>query len=301
MATYNPNLFGAPIVKSTYDALGIPLAESQPTSTVLGSVAPSNTTQPAPTLETSPTNTQPTYTPPTAEQIAAAQLSTDRATAKTKLDAYNALFGGLFGKIDTAAADQATTTRANYGTQRTDLTDQYNADLPNLDMSYYLGGIGDSSLRLAGRGQAEKALTKSLNTVGANESNDLTGIAKEAAKFKAGYAADQSGIELIRSQIDQTTDPQELQQLQNDIQAKMAGITADSAGFETGGTYRNQLAAIAPTKDLGPIKSTLTSLMSGAANPALKTQIATQIIDNAGLSPDQTKLLYDTYVNAPAA
>lgn len=246
-----------------------------------------------------PTVTAPTA--PTAAQVAAAQLSTNRATAKSKLDAYNALFGGLFGKIDTAAADQATTTRANYGTQRTDLTDQYNADLPNLDMSYYLGGIGDSSLRLAGRGQAEKALTKSLNTVGANESNDLTGIAKEAAKFKAGYAADQSGIELIRSQIDQTTDPQELQQLQNDIQAKMAGITADSAGFETGGTYRSQLAAIAPTKDLGPIKSTLTSLMSGAANPALKTQIATQIIDNAGLSPDQTKLLYDTYVNAPAA
>lgn len=253
-------------------------------------------TAPAPTA---PAPTAPTA--PTATKLTATQVASSRKTAKSKLDAYNALFGGLFGKIDTAAADQVATTRANYGQQRTDLTDQYNTDLPNLDMSYYLGGVGDSSLRLAGRGQAEKALQKSINTVGANETTDLTNIGKETAKFKAGYAADQSGIDLIRSQIDQTTDPQELQQLQNDIQAKIAGVTADTAGFETGGTYRSQLANIAPAKDLSPLKATLTSLMSGAANPALKTQIATQIIDNAGLSPDQTKQLYDTYVNAPAA
>lgn len=298
---YPTNNYGAYVVKPITDTyLNIPQGSSPVLQSAVNIGDVQGATAPPP-LDINQNTTPPPSVGPTAEQIAASQLSTNRTKAKSKLDAYNALFSGLFGKIDTAAAEQAATTRANYGQQRTDLTDQYNADLPNLDMSYYLGGIGDSSLRLAGRGQAEKALQKSINAVGVNEANDLTGIGKEAAKFRAGYQADQSGIDLIRSQIDQTTDPQELQQLQNDIQAKIAGISADTAGFETGGTYRGQLASVAPAKDLGPIKSTLSSLMSGAANPALKTQIATQIIDNAGLSPDQTKLLYDTYVNAPVA
>lgn len=220
-----------------------------------------------------------------------------RGDVTSKLNQYNSLFDGLFGRIDAAAADQANTTRKNYGTQRTDLTSEYNQQVPGIDMSYYLGGVGDSSLRLAGLGKAESALKSGIAKVDANEANDLAEIGQYAAAKRAGYEADRSQIENIRNLINQSSDANELLQLQNDLQTKIAGLNADSAGFGTGGQFRQELASRGAAQDASPIRSTLNSLVQGAANPALKRQIATQIIDNAAVPQSTKDELYATYVN----
>lgn len=231
----------------------------------------------------------------------AAKLQKARSGVISKLDAYGNLFGGLFGKMDTAVADQQQNTREAYGGQRNDLTEQYNTEVPNIDMSYYLGGIGDSSLRLAGQGRAEQAFKSGIGQIQNNEDTDLATIGQTYATKKAGYEADRSNIDIFREQVDQIEDPAELLSLQNSIQQKISGLTADTAGFDTQAGFKGQLAAAAPVKDLGPIRSTLQTLMRGAANPALKRQIGQQIIDNSGAPDEQKKELYDQYINSPVA
>lgn len=225
------------------------------------------------------------------------QVGARRGDVTSKLNQYNSLFDGLFGRIDAAAADQANTTRNNYGSQRSELTNEFNQQVPGIDMSYYLGGVGDSSLRLAGIGKAEQALKSGIGKVDANEANDLAQIGQYAATKRAGYEADRSQIENIRNLVNQSSDASELLQLQNDLQTKIAQLNADSAGFATGGQFRQELSSRAGGQDLSPIRSTLTSLVQGAANPALKRQIASQIIDNASVPQAQKDELYATYVN----
>jgi len=257
----------------------------------------------APTIQLEPS--APTSFAPTAEQIATAQnaalVGQRKGDITSKLNSYAAMFGGLFGKADAAAADQAATTTANYGTQRTALTDQYNQEVPGIDMSYYLGGVGDSSLRLAGRAKAETALKSSIGGVDANEATDLASIGKELAGLKSGYEADKSNIENIRNSMNQSTDAAELLSLQNEIATKISGLQATTNSMDTAEGFRGKLRSVAPTKDLGPIKQSLTSLFQGAANPALKVQIGKQIVDNADIGDVQKKELYDQFINAPVA
>jgi len=168
-------------------------------------------------------------------------------------------------------------------------------------MSYYLGGVGDSSLRLAGQGKAESALKTGIGSVDANEATDLAGIGKELTGLKSGYEADRSNIENIRNTMNQSTDAAELLSLQNEIATKISGLQATTNSMDTAEGFRGKLRAAAPTKDLSPIKQSLTSLFQGAANPALKVQIGKQIVDNADIGDVQKKELYDQFINAPVA
>jgi len=256
---------------------------------------------------TTQTQTQTNYVDPTATAAATAQAANDalvsqrQAGISAQLNSYNSMFAGLFGKADAAAADQSATTGANYGTQRTNLTDQYNQEVPGIDMSYYLGGIGDSSLRGTGLRKAEDALKMGIGSVNANEATDLAGIGKELSGLKSGYQADQNNIETLRNSANQSTDANELLALQNDIAVKISGLQATTDSMDTAEGFRGRLRASTPTQNLSPIKATLTSLMNGAANPALKAQIGKQIVDNADLSQPQKDELYAQFINAPVA
>lgn len=252
---------------------------------------------------TAPEQTQTNFTDPAMAAKAAndALIGQRKVGINDQLNSYNSMFAGLFGKADAAAADQAATTGANYGTQRTNLTDQYNQEVPGIDMSYYLGGIGDSSLRGTGLRKAEDALKMGIGSVNANEATDLAGIGKELSGLKSGYQADQNNIETLRNSANQSTDAAELLALQNDIAVKISGLQATTDGMNTSEGFRGQLRANTPTRNLSPIKATLTSLMNGAANPALKAQIGKQIVDNADLSQSQKDELYAQFINAPVA
>lgn len=262
---------------------------------IIAANAPASTS--APTTSGSPAG-------PTPQETAAAQqaalVSSRRSDINSKLDTYNNLFNSLYGRIDSATADQANTTRTNYGTQKDSTIADYNAQVPAVDMSYYLSGVGDSSLRLGGLGKAETAEKNALSSIDTNENNDLATIGQAAATKKAGYQADQSNIDSVRNSIAQSTDPAELLQIQNDVATKIAGLQGDSAGFDTAAGYRGQIQQVAPVKDITPIKSTLDSLMSGAANQALKTKIASQIIDNSGVGDADKQKLYAQYVTGAA-
>lgn len=265
--------------------------------------APTTTVQtPPPTNNTDGGSVTMAPPAPTAAEIKAAQdaalVKQRQAEISPLLDRYNSMFDGLYGRINSTAADQAATTQKNYADQRDTLTNDYNIQVPQIDMSYYLSGIGDSSLRLKGQGQAENAYRQSINQVDKNQQNDLAQIGQSLASETAKYKADQAGIGDIRRQVAQSTNPDELMTLENNILAKTHGLEADAANFDTAGGYRGQLAKVAPVQDLAPIQKSLDTLMQGAAHPALKTQIATQIINGAGLSDAQKSDLFKKYLGA---
>lgn len=250
-------------------------------------------------------------TPPSAADTAAARAAAAEAerAAKvrqyqgevtSKLAAYNNMFGGLYGRINAAAADQEAKTRTNYGQQRQSLTDDYNAEVPQIDMSYYLSGAGDSSFKLGGLGKAEKAYTGSLSKVKQSEDTDLAAIGKELAGTTGKYQAQQKAIENVRKQAAESDDPAELKRLIADVTNNMLGLEADNATFDTEAGFRGKVQSVSKTDDLAPVRENLKSLMNGAANPALKRQIASDLIANANASDKAKKDLFEEFVNGKA-
>lgn len=241
----------------------------------------------------------PTRVPTAAELKAAedaAKVGKFQGEINPLLDTYNNMFGGLYGRMDTAFGDQSNTTRKTYAGQRQTLTDNYNQEVPNIDLSYYLSGVGDSSLRLGGLGKAETGFKQSLGKVSENEQADLAQIGSAYRTKRAGYEADQAGIADVRKRVAESTNPDELQSVLNDVQTRIRSLQADTAGFDTAEGFRGNLARVAPVKDLTPIADNLKSLMNGAAHPALKREIANQILGSSGLSEEQQKDLFSKYV-----
>lgn len=268
--------------------------------------SPVNNTQPAQRTSTASTPYVPSAAETAAAKAAAAEAERQakvrqyKGEANSKLDAYNAMFGGLFGRINTAAADQERKTRQAYAGQRQALTEDYNAEVPQIDMSYYLSGAGDSSFKLGGLGKAEKAFTGSLGKVQQSEDTDLAAIGKELAGTTGKYSAQQRAIAEVRKQADQSDDPAELKRLIAEVTNNMLGIEADQANFDTEAGFRGKVNAVSQVDDLGPVKENLKSLMGGAANPALKRQIATDIINNSSASDKAKKDLFEQFVNGKA-
>lgn len=232
-----------------------------------------------------------------AEAERVAKVRQYKGEVSSKLDAYNNMFGGLYGRINAAGADQANKTRASYGAQRQSLTEDYNQETPQIDMSYYLSGAGDSSFKLGGLGKAEQAFTGSLGKVKQAEDTDLAAIGKEIAGTTGKYQAQQRAIQNVRKQASESDDPAELKRLIADVTNNMLGIDADNAQFDTEAGFRGQVNRVSQVDDVAPVRENLKSLMNGAANPALKKQIAEQLINNAQASDKTKKDLFQEFVS----
>jgi hypothetical protein len=274
-------------------------------SNIYNAALPKSTSlQPMEPLQTisntaSPT-TSPTYDPVAAERarIAAeeAQKAAEEAAKRQQLQGgikkligdTLGIYDSLYGDVRGAAQSQRQLLDQRFDRETGSLSDQFNQELPKIGRAYAGRGAFDSSYRIDAEAGAQKGFQNQVTDLSEQRKADAARIGQGVAEQEAQFGAQQGLLNTVLGRIDETTDVNELTQLRNELDRKMAELTAGRASNMSRDAYTQKFNQLAPASDrLSGLQSTLSQIINGQAPGPLKRAVAQQIIGSAGLPKDQ--------------
>ena len=135
---------------------------------------------------------------------------------------------------------------------------------------------------------AQKGFENQTTDLSEQRKADAARIGQGVSEQEAQFGAQQGLLNTMLGRIDETTDVNELTQLRNELDRKMAELTAGRASNMSREAYNQRFNQIAPAADrLSGLQTTLSQIISGQAPGPLKRAVAQQIIGSAGLPKEQ--------------
>lgn len=231
---------------------------------------------------------------PAAAQRAAQRAAEEAQRGQLRSDATNLInnlvgaYDSLFGNAKSAAASQSQALDKRYNTEVGGLTEQFNQELPKVGRGYAARGTYDSSYRGDAEQQATTGFNNQIQDIGTQREADAAKIGQFVAEKQGMVDSEKGLLQKMLGDLPNVTDINELTQLKQQIDRKIADTQAASAGIQSEQAYRDKLNSIAPSTDrLAGLQSTLSNIVNGAAPGPLKRAVAQQVIGSSGLSKEQ--------------
>ena len=202
------------------------------------------------------------------------------------------IYDTLFGNVRSAAQSQRQALDKRFNEETGTLTEQFNQELPKIGQSYAGRGSYDSTYRTGAEEVAKKGFEGQIRTIGNQREADSAKIGQALAEQEAQFGAGKSLLGTMQGRLGEVTDLNELTQLRNDLDKRVAELTSSQAGNQTREAYIQKFSQLAPaTSRINELKTSLSTLINGAAPGPLKRAVAEQIIGSAGLSPEEENQL----------
>jgi hypothetical protein len=234
-----------------------------------------------------------------AAQAAAAKAAADAAKASqlrgnvtSLINSIKDIFNSRYGLIDQAAAEQTGKVNQRFATESQDVATQVEGENQKLGAAHAATGSYDSSYRGNNVDTVTKAGEAQVRDLGIELEEMLAKIGQYVASQKAGIGGEVAGLNATQGRLAETTDLNELTSLRNQIEARMNELQAGQATYNTNAQNRAALEGVAPSKARAQqLRTTLSQIVAGNADPSQKTAIATKLVQNAGLSPEDEQAL----------
>lgn len=280
----------------------------------------------SPTIQGSSPNLQPTYNPQggggatlgastgtqglvntapvlSAEQVAAQQAAAAEAARQAKVrslrgevtniaNSIKDIFNSRYGLVDAGAQEQTGKLNSRFATESGDITQQVEGENQKLGAAHAAGGSFDSSYRGNNQDTVTQAGEGQIRDLGTELQDNISKIAAWVTSQKGGFDAQKSGMDSIVGRLGETDDVGELTSLRSQLDARIAELRGGQAEYNTNATNKKALEGIAPSSQrTQQLKTTLSQIVAGNADPKMKTAIAGQLIQSAGLSPEEAQTL----------
>ena len=203
------------------------------------------------------------------------------------------IFNARYGQVDASGQEQAGKLNSRFGTESQDITDQVARENEAIGAAHSASGTFDSSYR----GNNVDTVTKegSAQIEGLNQEliDNLGKIAQWVSQQKASFDANKSGIDQILGRLGEETDVNNLAQIRNTLEGRIADLRSSSADNNTAAQNKGALETIAPSSARAQqLKTTLSTILTGNTSPQQKSAIAQKLVNSAGIDPsDAEKLL----------
>jgi len=198
------------------------------------------------------------------------------------------IYDSLYGDVRGAAQSQRQLLDQRFDRETGSLTDQFNQELPKIGRAYAGRGAFDSSYRIDAEAGAQKGFENQITDLSEQRKADAARVGQGVAEQEAQFGAQQGLLNTMLGRIDETTDVNELTQLRNELDRKMAELTAGRASNMSRDAYTQKFNQLAPAADrLSGLQTTLSQIINGQAPGPLKRAVAQQIIGSAGLPKEQ--------------
>jgi hypothetical protein len=221
-----------------------------------------------------------------------AQRNQLRGEATGLINALVGAYDSLFGTARRAAQEQNAALDKRYTTEVTGLTDQFNQELPKIGRGYAARGTYDSSYRNDSEEQATTGFKNQISDIGTQREADAAKIGQFVAEKEGMVNAEKGLLGKMLATLPSVTDINELTQLKQQIDRKIADTQSAQAGVQSEAAYRSKLSELAPSADrMAGLQSTLSSIVNGAAPGPLKRAVAQQVIGSSGLSEEEKQAL----------
>jgi hypothetical protein len=201
-------------------------------------------------------------------------------------------YDSLFGNVRSAAKSQNDVLDKRFNQEVTGLTDQFNQELPKVGRAYASRGTYDSSYRGDAEQQATTGFNNQIQDIGTQREADAAKIGQFVAEKEGMVNAEKGLLAKMLGDLPNVNDLNELTQLKQSIDRKIADVQSAQAGTQSQEAYSAKLGEIAPGADrMGALQTTLTNIVNGAAPGALKRAVAQQVIGSSGLTEEQQRQL----------
>lgn len=235
---------------------------------------------------------------PVAAQRAAQEAADNARRGQLKTEATSLLqnlmgaYDSLFGNVRSAAKSQSDLLDKRYNQEVTGLTDQFNQELPKVGRAYASRGTFDSSYRGDAENQATTGFNNQIQDIGSQREADAAKIGQFVAEKEGMVNAEKGLLAKMLGDLPNVNDLNELTQLKQSIDRKIADVQTAQAGTQSQAAYASKLGEIAPSADrMGSLQATLTNIVNGAAPGPLKRAVAQQVIGSSGLTEEQQRQL----------
>ena len=242
-------------------------------------------------------NTAPAVDPAAvaAAQAAAAQAAKVRSLRGEVTNIANSIkdiFNSRYGLVDAGAAEQTGKLNSRFGTESGDISTQVEGENQKIGAAQAASGAYDSSYRGNNVDTVTKAGENQIRDLGTELQDNLAKIAQWVSTQKGGFDAEKSGMDSIVGRLGETEDVGELSSLRSQLDARIAQLRGGQAEYNTNAQNKGALEGIAPASQrTQQLKTTLSQIVAGNADPKMKTAIAGQLIQSAGLSPEDAQSL----------
>jgi hypothetical protein len=223
-----------------------------------------------------------------AERLAKANAMKSGLTNIVK--SITGVYDALYGDIGVAAADKNKQVLGVYNQDVGALTDQFAGEFPAIGNAYSARNVYDSSYRIDKENLAKTGFQNTLNTRGQARDQDLAQVGQFVATQRADINAQKGLQNTLLKQISESDNPDELTQIQNQLTAKLAELRASRSGLKSQASYLDTLNKTVPAGSrLAGLRTSLTNVVKSQVPTALKRSIAENLINNAGLSPEEAR------------
>jgi hypothetical protein len=221
-----------------------------------------------------------------------AQRGQLRAQASGLINTLIGAYDSLFGSARSAAKAQNEALDSRYTKEVGGLTDQFNQELPKIGRGYAARGTFDSSYRGDAEDQATTGFKNQIDDIGTQREADAAKIGQFVAEKEGMVNAEKGLLAKMLGDLPNVTDINELTQLRQQIDRKIADTQSAQAGVQSEAAYRAKLNEVAPSADrMAGLQSTLSNIVNGAAPGPLKRAVAQQVIGSSGLSDEEKQAL----------
>ena len=237
----------------------------------------------------------------TAEQIAAQQAAAAANAAKVRslrgevtniANSIKDIFNSRYGLVDAGANEQTGKLNSRFATESGDITTQVEGENQKLGAAHASGGSYDSSYRGNNVDTVTHAGEAQIRDLGTELQDNIAKIAAWVSTQKGGFDAQKSGMDSIIGRLGESDDVGELSSLRSQLDARIAELRGGQAEYNTNAQNKKSLEGISPSNQrVQQLKTTLSQVVGGNADPSLKTKIATQLIQSAGLAPEDAQSL----------
>lgn len=242
---------------------------------------------------------QPTYTAPNGRTYSsqAAYLAERQAQANALKSGLTGLvnnikgvYDAMYGDVNVVAADKNANILESYNTDVSGLTSQFADEFPAIGRAYSARNTYDSSYRMDSEGRATKGFERTVEGRGRDRDQDMAAAGQWVAQQQGQIGAEKGLQDTIIKQIQASSNPDELTQLRNTLDAKLAQLNADRAGLRSKASYLDTLNKAVPAGSrLAGLRTNLTNVIQSQVPTALKRQIGVELIQGAGLTPEEAQ------------
>lgn len=248
-----------------------------------------NIVDPAPNLDLTNTTVDPAVA---AAQANAAKVGQLRSQVTGLINSVKDIFNSRYGQVDASAGEQVGKLNDRFGTESGDLVKQIDQEGQKVGAAYAGRGTFDSSYRGNDVDTTTTAGNNQIRDLGTELNDNISKIAAWVAQQKTGFDAQKGGLDKVLGHLSESTDPAELTSIRNQIDQQLSTLQAGAADNNTTAQNAASLASVAPSSSRAvQLKTTLSQIIAGNADPAQKASIGARLIASAGLDPaDQQKL-----------
>jgi len=222
----------------------------------------------------------------------AAKVRSLRGEVTNIANSIKDIFNSRYGLVDAGANEQTGKLNSRFATESGDITTQVEGENQKLGAAHASGGSFDSSYRGNNQDTVTTAGQNQIRDLGTELQDNLAKIAAWVSTQKGGFDAEKSGMDSIVSRLGETDDVGELTSLRSQLDARIAQLRGGQAEYNTNAQNKSALEGIAPSSQrTQQLKTTLSQIVAGNADPKMKSAIAGQLIQSAGLSPEEAQTL----------